>query len=161
MLCCNWRLSFSRPPLDVSRGFSYGFPGLRHSPSLIDYCYLLEVALQAASTEAAALFFTITDMPMLRHGPVFELPGIAIEVAQECSGIRSSYVLFITTLAASCLFLRSARRRAMLIAFVIPLAIVRNALRIWVIGLLCVELGPQIIHSFIILVGDRFSSHFR
>ena len=111
--------------------------------------HLLETASQVASTEAAAMFFTITGTPMLRHSAVFQLPGIAIEVAQECSGIRSSWVLFITTLAASYLFLKSPWRRAVLIAFVIPLAILRNGFRIWVIGFLCTEIGPQMVHSVI------------
>jgi exosortase C (VPDSG-CTERM-specific) len=116
----------------------------------------LETASQLASTEAAAMFFTVTGTPMLRNGAVFQLPGIAIEIAQECSGIRSSYVLFITTLAASYLFLRSPWRRAILIAFVIPLAIVRNGFRIWVIGFLCVEFGPDMIHSIIHRHGGPF-----
>jgi exosortase C (VPDSG-CTERM-specific) len=111
--------------------------------------HFLETASQVASTEAAAIFFSITGTPMLRDGSVFQLPGIAIQVAQECSGIRSSWVLFITTLAASYLFLKSPCRRAILIAFVIPLAIVRNGFRIWVIGVLCVEIGPHMIDSAI------------
>jgi exosortase C (VPDSG-CTERM-specific) len=110
---------------------------------------LLETASQLASTEVAAIFFTLTGTPMLQNGTVFQLPGIAIEVAQECSGIRSSWVLFITTLAASYLFLKSPWRRAVLIAFVIPLAIVRNGFRIWTIGFLCVEIGPHMVHSII------------
>jgi exosortase len=89
------------------------------------------------------MLFAISGTPILRNGALFELPGITIEVAQECSGIRSSWVLFITTLAASYLFLRSGWKRAVLIAFVIPLAIVRNALRIWVIGLLAKERSFQ------------------
>jgi exosortase C (VPDSG-CTERM-specific) len=109
----------------------------------------LESVSKLASAEAAALLFAITGTPMLRDGAVFQLPGITIEVAQECSGIRSSYVLFITTLAASYLFLKSPWRRVLLIAFVIPLAILRNGFRIVVIGLLCVELGPQMIDSVI------------
>ena len=36
-----------------------------------------------------------------------------------------------------------------LVAFVIPLAILRNGFRILVIGLLCVNVGPQMIHSLI------------
>jgi exosortase C (VPDSG-CTERM-specific) len=111
--------------------------------------HFLETASQAVSTEAAALLFAIAGTPMLRNGPLFALPGITIEVAQECSGMRSTWVLFMTTLLASYLFLASPSRRAVLIAFVIPLAIVRNAVRIWVIGFLCVEFGPQMIHSFI------------
>ena len=98
----------------------------------------LETASKLASAEAAALFFSITGTPVLRDGTVFQLPGIVIVVAQECSGIRSSWVLFITSLLASYLFLKSPWRRAVLVSLVIPLAILRNGFRILVIGLLCV-----------------------
>ena len=109
----------------------------------------LETVSKLASTEAAALLFSIAGTPALRDGTVFQLPGIAIEVAQECSGIRSSWVLFITSLLASYLFLKTPWRRAIVIALVLPLAILRNGFRILVIGLLCVEIGPQMIHSVI------------
>ena len=109
----------------------------------------LETVSKLASAEAAALLFSIAGTPALRDGTVFQLPGIAIEVAQECSGIRSSWVLFITSLLASYLFLKTPWRRAIVIALVLPLAILRNGFRILVIGLLCVEIGPQMIHSVI------------
>jgi exosortase C (VPDSG-CTERM-specific) len=108
---------------------------------------LLETASVLASADVAALFFRITGIPMLRDGTVFALPGIAIKVAQECSGIHSSWVLFITSLISSHLFLKSPWRRIILVAFVIPLGIARNAFRILVIGLLCVHIGPHMIDS--------------
>jgi exosortase C (VPDSG-CTERM-specific) len=111
--------------------------------------HLLETASKLASAEAAALFFSLTGTPVLRDGTIFQLPGIVIEVAQECSGIRSSWVLFITSILASYLFLQSPWRRVLLVAFVIPLGIVRNGFRILVIGLLCVHIGPQMIDSVI------------
>ena len=109
----------------------------------------LETASTLASAEASALFFSIAGTPLLRDGTVFQLPGIVIQVAQECSGIRSSWVLFITSILASYLFLRTPWRRAVLVSLVIPLAILRNGFRILVIGLLCVQFGPQMIHSII------------
>jgi exosortase C (VPDSG-CTERM-specific) len=109
----------------------------------------LETASKYASAEAASLFFAISGTPVLRDGLVFQLPGITIEVAQECSGIRSSWVLFITSLLASHLFLTSPWRRAILVAFIIPLGILRNGFRILVLGLLCVHFGPHMIHSII------------
>jgi exosortase C (VPDSG-CTERM-specific) len=108
---------------------------------------LLETASVLASADVAALFFTITSTPVLRDGTVFALPGIVIRVAQECSGIHSSWVLFITSLVACHLFLNSSWRRIILVAFVIPLGIVRNGFRILVIGLLCVHIGPHMIDS--------------
>jgi exosortase C (VPDSG-CTERM-specific) len=107
----------------------------------------LETASKLASAEAANLFFNMTGTPTLRDGTVFELPGMTIEVAQECSGIRSSWVLFITSLLAANLFLKSPWRRTVLVAAVIPLGIIRNGLRIVLIGLLCVHGGPEMINS--------------
>jgi exosortase C (VPDSG-CTERM-specific) len=109
----------------------------------------LERASVLGSADVAAALFTVTGTPMLRDGTVLGLPGITLQVAQECSGIRSSWVLFITSVLASHLFLKSRWRRLVLVAFVIPLAILRNGFRILVIGLLCVHIGPQMIDSFI------------
>ena len=93
--------------------------------------------------------FDLTGTAMVRHGTVFELPGIVLQVAQECSGIHSSWVLFIASLLASHVFLRTRWRKIVLVAFVIPLGIFRNGFRILVIGLLCVHFGPQMIDSVI------------
>ena len=109
----------------------------------------LEDASANASAEAAAQYFHVLGTPLVRHGTVFELPGIVVRVAQECSGIHSSWVLFITSLIASHLFLRTSWRRIALVAFVIPLGILRNGFRILVIGLLCVHVGPHMINSSI------------
>jgi exosortase/archaeosortase family protein len=54
-----------------------------------------------------------------------------------------------TSLVASQLFLKSPWHRFILLALVLPLAIVRNSLRILVIGLLCVHVGPHMIESYI------------
>jgi exosortase C (VPDSG-CTERM-specific) len=109
----------------------------------------LEMASKSAAAEVANVLFHLSGTPFLRAGPVFQLPNITIEVAQECSGIRSSWVLFMTGILAANLFLKTPWRRFLLVAFVIPLGILRNGFRILVIGLLCVNLGPHMIHSVI------------
>ena len=109
----------------------------------------LEQASATASADMANLFFHISGTPFLRQGQMFQLPNITLEVAQECSGIRSSVVLFITSILAANLFLKTTWRRLALVAIVIPLGILRNGFRILVIGLLCVHLGPNMIHSLI------------
>jgi exosortase C (VPDSG-CTERM-specific) len=109
----------------------------------------LETASKSASAEVANLLFHLSGTPLLRAGAIFQLPNITIEVAQECSGIRSSWVLFMTSILAANLFLKTQWRRFALVAFVIPLGILRNGFRILVIGLLCVNVGPQMIHSLI------------
>lgn len=107
----------------------------------------LETGSKLASAEAAALFFQLSGTPVLRDGTIFQLPGMVVEVAQECSGIRSSLVLLITGLLASHLLLKTPWRRAVLVAVVIPLGIMRNGIRILVVSLLCVHVGPHMIHS--------------
>jgi exosortase C (VPDSG-CTERM-specific) len=109
----------------------------------------LENASKEASAEVANWLFLISGTPVLRAGAVFQLPGITIEVAKECSGIRSSLVLVITSLLAANMFLHTTWRRALLVCAVIPLGLLRNGLRILVISLLCVHIGPQMIHSVI------------
>ena len=109
----------------------------------------LEMASKSAATEVANLLLHVSGTPFLRTGAIFQLPNITIEVAQECSGIRSSWVLFMTSILAANLFLKTPWRRFVLVAFIIPLGILRNGFRILVIGLLCVNVGPQMIHSLI------------
>ena len=116
----------------------------------------LERASALASAEAAAMYFSMAGTTLVRNGTVFELPGIVLEVAKECSGIRSSWVLFITSLLASHLFLKSSWRRIALVAFVIPLGILRNGFRVFVIGVLCVHIGPHMIDSVIHRQGGPF-----
>jgi exosortase C (VPDSG-CTERM-specific) len=109
----------------------------------------LVTASKLASAEAANMIFHISGNPVFRNGTVFQLPGMVVEVAQECSGIRSSLVPFISGLLVSHLLLGSPWRRALLVVVVIPLGILRNGLRILVISLLCVHVGPHMIHSYI------------
>lgn len=110
---------------------------------------VMENASKLASAEAANMFFVITGTPTLRDGNIFQLPGITIEVAQECSGIRSSYMLILTSLVAGSIFLTKSWSRILLVFFVIPLGIIRNGFRVWFIATLCIHMGPQMIHSVI------------
>lgn len=107
----------------------------------------LEVFFQHTSASAAYLMFLVSGTPMLRDGLSFRLPGISLQVAQECSGIHSSLVLFITGLLAGQMFLRTGWKRWVLALAVIPLGILRNGFRIFTIGMLCVHVDPGMINS--------------
>lgn len=86
--------------------------------------------LQQGSSSVAALILTGLGVPFLRDGFIFQLPGIAIEVARECSGIRSSTALLISAVLASQLFLRSNWRRLVFCILILPVSIIKNGLRI-------------------------------
>ena len=111
--------------------------------------HAVEMLLQHGSAPPAHWFLKLAGTPVFRHELILELPGITLQVAPECSGIRSTIVLFLTSLVASHLFLRSGWKRAILIGAVLPLALMRNGFRIFVIGELCVRMGPHMIDSFV------------
>ena len=103
--------------------------------------------LQVQSAHAVHGIFEVIGIPYLREGMIFEVPGLAIEVAKECSGIRSSLALFITSVAAGHMFLQTGWRRVVLSLAVFPLTIFKNALRITTLALLAAYVDPSWITS--------------
>jgi len=101
--------------------------------------------LQHSSADAVELLFSILGIPVLREGFVFSLSDFTIYVAEECSGIRSALALFITSLAAGHLMLRSTWGKMGLVSIVVPLAIVKNAVRIVGLALLANYVDPSFI----------------
>jgi exosortase len=101
--------------------------------------------LQAASAEVTHLLFIITGIPFSREGFTFHLPGINIEVAKECSGIRSSLGLFITVILAGHLFLKTGWRKVMLALFVFPITVLKNGVRIITLSGLAVYVDEKFI----------------
>jgi exosortase C (VPDSG-CTERM-specific) len=107
----------------------------------------IETFLQHGSASAACGLFSLFGMPVFNHGTEIQLPGFAMQVAPQCSGIHSSLVLFITSVLAGHMLLRANWAKAIFVLAVIPLAMLRNGFRIFVLGELCVQLDPDWIHS--------------
>ena len=103
--------------------------------------------LQSGSTEFANLLFWISQAPYYREGFVFYLPNLSIEVAPQCSGIRSGLALFITALLAGYLFLNSWWRRIILVLCVFPITMFKNGIRITTLTLLGTYVDPRILQS--------------
>jgi exosortase len=111
---------------------------------------LVERGLQLGSAEAADLLLSLSGMPVLRNDVTsFVLPGFRMNVAPQCSGIRATLVLFILSFVAGYLLLRTTRSRLILVLAVVPLALLRNGLRIFTIGQLCVQISPDMAKSYI------------
>lgn len=107
----------------------------------------LEIGSQHASAEAYSWLMDLSRATYYREGRTFVLPNLTIIVAQECSGIRSSLVLFITSLIAGHMFLRTTWKKVLLAAVVFPLGIFRNAFRIYILSMLSAHWNPNIIDS--------------
>jgi exosortase len=86
--------------------------------------------LQGCSTQAAGILFRLGGVPFFQDGFRFSLPGIDVEVAKQCSGIRSGLALFITSLLMGHIFLRSPWRRLWLVLAAFPITIFKNGLRV-------------------------------
>jgi exosortase len=99
--------------------------------------------LRAGSADAVAGLFSLTGTLYYREGFVFALPSVVIEVADECSGIRSSIALVLTALLAGHMTLASWWKKAVLVAVAIPLTIVKNAIRIVTLSLLAIHVDPE------------------
>jgi len=101
--------------------------------------------LQETSAAFSAILFRLIRMPALRNHLVFALPGFDIEIAEQCSGVRSSILLCIGSIVAGHLLLRTFWRKCALILITIPLVIFKNAVRIVSIA----SLGVYVNHDFL------------
>jgi exosortase len=101
--------------------------------------------LQRYSAEATDVVFSVLGVPFYRDGFIFRLPNLTIHIAEECSGIRSTLSLIITSLVAGHFFLRSLWGKGFLVMMVVPLAIIKNAFRIVGLSLLANYVDPTFI----------------
>ena len=105
------------------------------------------IVLQTGSADVAYWILKATGMPIARDGFVFHLQKLDIEVAPECSGIRSSLSLVITGVLAAYLFLRTGWARIILMLTIVPIAILKNGIRIATLATLAVYWDEKILAS--------------
>ena len=98
--------------------------------------------LQYGSAEVSYVLFRLAGVPVLKTGVSFLLPGAVVEVAPQCSSIRSSCCLMLMGLVAGHVFLQSTSRKVVLAFCLVPIMIFKNAARIVTISLLGVYVDP-------------------
>jgi exosortase len=101
--------------------------------------------LQAGSAEVSYWVIRSVGVPVFRDGFLFTLPGLTVEVAEQCSGIRSGISLFLVSILAGHLFLKSGWRKLALSAAAVPITIAKNGLRIVTISLLGAYVDRQVL----------------
>jgi exosortase len=104
--------------------------------------------LQLLASKAAAVTLPLVGVPVLREGNIIQLPAMALEVAEACSGIRS--LMSLATLAIIYGYLLEPRTSIRIIlAFAsIPIAVLANSLRIIGTGLLVQYWDPDKAQGF-------------
>jgi exosortase len=98
--------------------------------------------LQLGSAWSAHALFAVFGVPVAQDGVLLTIPGLTLQVAEQCSSIRSSSMLLVTTIVLAQLFLRSPWRKAVVIGLAVPLSIAKNGLRIFTIGMLGTRVDP-------------------
>jgi exosortase len=101
--------------------------------------------LVTASTLVTRLLFQGFGVPFVQQDSIFYLPGFDIEVSHECSGIRSSLALLITSLLAGHIFLKKFWKSALLVLSVFPVTVFKNGVRIITLYLLSYFVDMRII----------------
>lgn len=104
--------------------------------------------LQLIASQWAAALLTLTGVPVFRQGNVLQLPFRALDVAEACSGIRSLFSLL--ALALMVAYFLPVRRwvKWVFVFSAVPIALVANAIRIAVTGLLGQYVGQEYATGF-------------
>jgi exosortase len=100
-------------------------------------------SLEKGSTDITYAIFKTLRVPTLRDGFFLTVPGITIEVAPECSGIRSSVAMLITCLLAAHYYLRTWWGSLVFMILVVPVAMIKNGIRIATLTLLSLYVDPS------------------
>lgn len=98
--------------------------------------------LQIGSAWSAMALFRLFGVPVVRDGVFLNLPGLTLQVATECSSIRSSSMLLVTAIGVAQMLLRTRWRKAIVILAAVPLSVAKNGLRIFTIAMLSIKVDP-------------------
>lgn len=104
--------------------------------------------LQILASRMAELLLGILGVPVLREGNVLEMPGgQRLQVVEACSGIRSLLSLSFLSLVYGYFFERRNVVRVVLFIATVPIAILANAGRVTMTGILS-QIDPALSEGF-------------
>jgi exosortase len=92
--------------------------------------------LQLLASTVAATVLPVLGVPILREGNVINLPSMALEIAEACSGIRSLMSLVTLAIIYGYLLEKRLWLRWLLALASVPIAVAANSIRIIGTGLL-------------------------
>lgn len=115
-------------------------------PTLVTNALALPLQFEASKMGAALL--ASRHIPVRLAGNVILLPGHQLFVTEACSGLRSLTALVSLGVLVAGLWLRTPVARALLIAAAIPVAIVINAVRVFLTGFLVYFVDPKLGDGF-------------
>ena len=103
--------------------------------------------LQRGTATVVRGMLVLFGIPVTQRGEILSLPGLTIEVAQECSSIRSSLLLLVCAMVTAYALLRSLWAKAVVIVAAVPLAIFKNGLRVFTLSVLSIYVDPAVMNG--------------
>ncbi|MCB2187407.1 MAG: exosortase [Deltaproteobacteria bacterium] len=101
--------------------------------------------LRLLAARLAAWGIRLVGIPVFREGNVLELPGVTLDVIDACSGIRSLVSLVAAGAILAYLMLPNRWSKVLVVALVLPVAVLTNGLRVALTGVLAQLAGPQML----------------
>ncbi|NCC91681.1 MAG: exosortase/archaeosortase family protein [Opitutae bacterium] len=99
-------------------------------------------------TKVSVLALKSMGVVLWQEGNILMFPGITLEVADACSGLRSIMSLLALGAAYALVLHSSARDRVVLIAATLPIAVLTNCLRVIATGVLAQYYGAAAAEGF-------------
>lgn len=109
----------------------------------------LTFRLQLLASDYATRVIQACGIPALREGNIIELAALKLQVVEACSGIRSLMTLATLAVVYAWFFERRWWRRVVLVLAVLPLAVLTNAARVAVTGVLAHTRGAAVAEGFL------------
>ena len=104
--------------------------------------------LRLISSWMAENMLSLIAVPVYRDGNLIDLGTIQLEVIDACSGLRYLLPSLLMAVVAGWMLLRRPLYRAVLVVLAVPVAVVVNAFRLTVTGVLCKYIGPEMAEGF-------------
>jgi exosortase len=105
--------------------------------------------LQLLASRLASSWLELVGVPVLRNGNVLVLSSYSLEVVEACSGVRS--LMTLVSLAVAYGYLAESRVwvRCALALLMVPTAIITNATRVTIAGILAHKFGAATSEGFV------------
>jgi exosortase len=99
--------------------------------------------LQLVAADLATEAMHLLAIPALREGNILHLPNSQLFVEEACSGLRSLMALITLGVVFAYFFRKRTAERLIIVASAIPIAILVNAFRVALTGILTHRLGQE------------------
>jgi exosortase len=109
----------------------------------------LTLSLQLQASKIGAALLAARDIPVLLTGNVLRLPNRELFVTEACSGLRSLTALVSLAVLCGALRLRWPASRLLLVALAVPIAILINGVRVFLVGFLVAFVSPAAAEGFL------------